>query len=448
MANTLKQLLEYSKANPNSSDAKNLRKSIARGDWDSEAQQEGVDLSPLGRNKPLTFGERLKMSFGDKGTIEELKRREEQAGLRGKLDVGDIADVVGSAIPVITSTIGGTLGSAAPGVGTALGIAGGTAAGETIKRGIGQALGVREEKTLGEEALGVVGQTAGSFVLSKGIDKAFNLATKYFPEKLMSTIFKQSADDIMAEVKSGGKNLTQAQEVLEEGFKGDAKTMMNQAQNTIKASEEQAQKLVTGTKLAIKNKSGYIKLISDYIDDLSKTSYGFANDVVTEGSAIIEGLKRTAGNQIDGQLALQTRRFIDGVRRTSSFKMNPNLSPSQMFYKEAADSLRKELSKQIPGLKDVMRKYAININAFEDLAKYAARTQNKELIDLLDVFILQGINPSAAIGRHLLLGGPVKTNIAQGLYQGGKLLESQITPGMAGAGVSLLEKGASKILED
>ncbi len=46
---TLKEIIQYSKANPNSDYAKNAYQLIQRGDFDAQAQKEGIDLSFAGR---------------------------------------------------------------------------------------------------------------------------------------------------------------------------------------------------------------------------------------------------------------------------------------------------------------------------------------------------------------------------------------------------------------
>ncbi len=124
---------------------------ITKGATDmfSTKQSSGVleSLSSSENNKP-TIGERFRASFGDADTKSKMAQREQEAGLRGKFDVGDIADVAGDFLPLA----GGILGSfAGPVVGTAVG----ATAGEVAKRGIGQALGVRD-KSLGQEAIGTL----------------------------------------------------------------------------------------------------------------------------------------------------------------------------------------------------------------------------------------------------------------------------------------------------
>jgi hypothetical protein len=111
----------------------------------------------------LSMAERFKSSFGDEKSIARMKRAEQLSGQRGKLEAGDIADVAGSALPIIGSLLGTIAGP--------VGVGAGTAAGEAVKRGVGQALGVRD-KTLGQEALGTIGAGVTAGVGAKVIPMA------------------------------------------------------------------------------------------------------------------------------------------------------------------------------------------------------------------------------------------------------------------------------------
>lgn len=366
------------------------------------------------------FWQRMKFGFGGKEAKAEQQRLEREAGLKGKLDLGDIADVFGATLPVVGSIVGAA--------GGLLGSAGGAAAGQAVRRGIGAMIGA-DQPTASDIAKDVAITGVGTYVGGKVLGGLFNLVSKAIPNNVMSTIFKQSADDIALGIKTGGKNLTQAQEVLKEGFRGSPQKMMTFAFDTMKKLETQTQALVKGKPVEITNKNGYIKLITDYVSNLKKSSFGFQNEVAKEGQSIVSQLVKTKSNKISGELALATRRFIDGARRTSSFKLNANLLPKEAAYKEGADLLRKQLSTQIKGLAEVMDKYSIHINAFEDLAKYAAKAQNRELFDLIDVFIMYGINPSAYLARRGLMSATAKTTLSQGLYQTGKAIEKVIPKG-------------------
>ena len=64
---------------------------INTGEILTEEQFNGLQETP--EEKALTFGERFKAGFGSPEVREQLKQREAEAGLRGKLDIGDIADI-------------------------------------------------------------------------------------------------------------------------------------------------------------------------------------------------------------------------------------------------------------------------------------------------------------------------------------------------------------------
>lgn len=51
---TLKEIIKYSKANPTSDYAKTAQQHITNGDFDAQAQKEGIDLSWAGRPKPAS----------------------------------------------------------------------------------------------------------------------------------------------------------------------------------------------------------------------------------------------------------------------------------------------------------------------------------------------------------------------------------------------------------
>lgn len=376
-----------------------------------------------GVSKPSSgsFLQRLKLGFGGREAIQQQHDIESTAGLRGKLDVGDIADVAGASLPILGGFLGGAGGPA--------GIAAGAALGQGARRIFGGLTGA-DQPTGGEIAKDVGITGVETYLGAKTLGYLFKASTKIIPQKLMSTIFKQSADDIMIGVRSQGKNLTQTEEVLKEGFRGSPEKMMTDAWNTMKSLEAQSKILVTGKSVDIPNKKGYVDLISNYLANLKSTSYGFETKIQQDGQNILNALKQAKGKTIPGEVVLSARRFIDGVRRASSFKLNPNLAPKEAAYKKAADVLRGVLGEQIEGLSPVMNRYSIHINAFEDLAKYAAKTQNKDIFDLLDVFIMYGIDPTAYFARRGLTSASMKTNVAQGLNRLGNVAQRFIPPGV------------------
>lgn len=382
----------------------------------------------------VQFFKRLKAGFAGNAK-QQITDIETEIGSRGKIDVGDIADIAGGLLPVA----GGIAGSFLSPI---LGSAAGAGAGQAVRRIIGGLIDADKPTAL-DLIKDVTVTSIGTAVGGKILGGLFNMITKTLPSKLVSTLFKQSADDIKINIRTGGTNLTQSEEVLKEGFRGSAEGMMTNSFNTMKQLELQLQSVVSGKPVLINNKSGYISLITDYIANLKKTSFGFQSEVAKEGSLIIKELTKIRGNTIPGELALVTRRFIDSVRRGSSFKLNPALSPKEAAYKEAADILRGNISTQISGAQNLLSRYKIHIDAFEDLAKYAAQKQNKDLFDLLDVFIMYGINPTAYLARRGLSSAGFKTTVAQGLYKTGKFLTGKLPPGLVPTAVTRMLQSQS-----
>lgn len=158
--------------------------------------------------KKLGFLERMRLSFGGKKSIAELKQREEEAGLRGKLDIGDIADITGSTLPVI----GGAIGA----VGGLGGVALGAGAGEAVKRGVGRILGVREGISLPKEALGVGTEIAATYAGGKVLGFVGKRLADRFP-KLLGIITGTDPDIVrtaLANPKVADLGIKQGDEAL------------------------------------------------------------------------------------------------------------------------------------------------------------------------------------------------------------------------------------------
>ena len=137
-------------------------------------ESEMLALESANAPKPSSFIQRLKGSFGD----DTYKNKNIVEGKNGTLKefAGDVADMVGPAIPFATSLIGAGGGAVAGvGVGAIPGAAIGAASGESLKQGIGHMLGVRGDTGLGSEvkdvalsgALTWIGGKTGSYVVSR-----------------------------------------------------------------------------------------------------------------------------------------------------------------------------------------------------------------------------------------------------------------------------------------
>lgn len=113
----------------------------------------------------VNFLQRAKLSFGDKASRERRRILEEQAGLAGKLDIGDIADVVGGIPSLAGFILGGAGGAVVGGVPGAIAGAGvGAGAGEFTRQAVGRALGTAERFAPAEVAEEAVIGSASSII--------------------------------------------------------------------------------------------------------------------------------------------------------------------------------------------------------------------------------------------------------------------------------------------
>jgi len=265
----------------------------------------------------------------------------------------------------------------------------------------GEADSAAQAFTLGLAVNGTLG-TLG--VIGKGI-------TKILPERLMSTIFKTSVDDLTAAYKTAARgkeiNPTLAREVLDRKLRGSSENMAIYSIKKMGDLERQVQNVLkeSGDELiSVANKKSYIKFLQNDVIDKFKT--GFFKGTARTAKALLKELDDAPAQQMNKTTALKLRRFIDGMRQTSSFRLDPNLSPRQDQFKSAANFLRKKLSKD-PRIAKLMNEERIYIEAFENIVDQAHKTKNKQVIGLVDVLaggggvasgsILGGVGAAAAI---------------------------------------------------
>ena len=269
-----------------------------------------------------------------------------------------------------------------------------------------------------------------------GVGKAL---TQKLPEKLYAQIFKYSADDLAAKYRSIAKgeelNPTLAKEALERGLKGSSENMAVYSVQKLNELEKSVQDFVTtsglsGKKLVVENLGGYKNILQTI---KSQFKAGFLSKRAEEADVLLKELaENTSGLTID--ITLRLRRFIDKMRNTSSFKLDPKLTPRQEEFKVATDTLRKKLADA--GLKDLMNEERIFIEAIDSIVSDAVRRQNKALLGLTDVLLGGGGLAAGATGAGVGIAAGVRafqqpvslTGLGQGLYRAGKLGEKLKIP--------------------
>ena len=440
------------------------------------------------------FTQRLKLGFGGEKSRAEGRRIEEEAGLRGSFDVGDIADVAGASLPLIGGVLGGIGASptalASGPVGPTAGAAIGTAAGESLRRGIGSALGVRDEETKGGEIGGIVkdvaksgvytylaGKTLETIAKIPPVKKALEVVTQKIPERLYSTFFKTSSDDLSKQIRTGAMaklqaenpelfanyvkqgivrpgpsgvveiNPTLARQALDKAF-GSGKTgrslekMAEYSYLKQFEMESAARNIVknTGAKVNIGgDKKGYLKLLDDSLKTFKKEGYGFLSREAGEAKLLHKELSAVKSSKIPADLALRIRRTLDTFRSASSFRQSTTLGPKQAIFKTAADKLRGRLANEVPGLKETMKEYKFYIDTADNLVAEAAKKGNTRIFSLFDAIVggssLSGDVPGTGLG---LLAGlrtiqtpAILTFIARTLNQAPEVV-SKIAPTAVG----------------
>lgn len=265
--------------------------------------------------------------------------------------------------------------------------------------------------------------------------------TAKLPERLYSSIFKTSADDLAMQVRTkafaklqftnpelfnklrnygfikniNGKveiNLTLAKEALEVGM-GSAKTggsLEGMAEYSYLKQfelEARARDVVSKTKSTVNlgtKKTSYLNLLDDLYNNFVEGGYGKSGFLQSEAKSAKEmygAIKATKGTKIAADLALRLRRTIDNLRSTSAFRMSTKLSEKQAIFKSAADNIRGELSKVV-GLKDIMKEYKMYINFADDLIAEGARRGNTKIVTLFDAIVggssMSGNVPGSGLG--------------------------------------------------
>lgn len=296
-------------------------------------------------------------------------------------------------------------------------------------------------KKVGQAAIG--GAIAEGLV-APALEKTIKFIGKKIPERFFSTFFKTSADDLTQKLRTtslqkiqqenpqllnalkkrgivkiaNGKievNPTLAHEALAHGFgtkktgyslekmaeyslakqyelENAARTLVGETSKIGKTGTVNTTSKLTPDKFWINlgnKKDAYINLLKDINAEFSKQGYGgkgFLQGETQSVGRLLNVLKKTKGNKIPPDTALELRRLIDNLRNTSSFRLNTNLTSKQQSFKEAANYLRGKLA-EIPELKNIMNEYRFYINAVDDLIAEAARRGNTRIISLFDAVV-------------------------------------------------------------
>lgn len=274
---------------------------------------------------------------------------------------------------------------------------------------------------------------------SELLSKAGNVITKKLPERLYGQIFKNSPDDMRAQFESVARgqerNPTLAKEVLQRGISGSSETMAVDVYKNLNVLEDELQASAKGTMTTLPQKPKFIKLLRDIKGTFKGTFFAERGQ---EADELIRSLQSVRGDAVHAEDALKVKRYLDRMRNTSSFRMDPKLTVKQEELKVAADTVRNSL-KQNPTFRTLLNEERIHIQAFDDIVDDAVRRNNKQLLGLTD-YILGGGGMAAGagvsgIGTAAMVRGfqqpTTLTGMGQALYKTGKAMPAGMSKGLA-----------------
>lgn len=319
------------------------------------------------------------------------------------------------------------------------------------------------------------GQTALTAGVARGGLATIGEGARAFkiPERMYSTIFKNSAKDMISELKAGGieslrqsnptkyeefvkqgiikvdntgnpiVNETLAEQALDKGLRGSIRNMADEVVDGTLTSESQAQNIARNYKGTVDLTEPQIKNVLNKIGtDYEDVGFG---EISNQAKALVNQIE-TGGGKVSAETALNARRLLDKVRISTSFdKPATALSQTQGNLKTLADTIRNRVN-AIPGMGETMKNYSFYIDALEALAKEAARRGNNQVIGLIDSVFLAGgvpVDPVAggilATAQKLLRSVYGNTKLAQSIYNSnlGTKASGMLTSGSAGVQSSL-----------
>jgi hypothetical protein len=256
-----------------------------------------------------------------------------------------------------------------------------------------------------------------------------NALTVKLPEKLYTQIFNAAKDDIALAFKAEAKGVvdpTLAREVLERGVMGSDQNMAVFMYRKLLDYEKQLQVKASKKVLTLPTdtKDKYLGLL-DTIEQ--RFGAGFFSDRAKDAASLRDALNFSQGNVMKASDMLRLRRFLDDMRSTSSFRLDPSLAPKQEELKIAADLLRARL-RTVPEFKTLINEERVMIQGFDAVVADAVRRGNRQLLTLTDAIIGGGGMASGVPGMGIGVMAGVRwgqlpkqlTRIGQGLYRAGQ----------------------------
>ncbi len=336
--------------------------------------------------------------------------------------------------------------------GAAARIAGSTIGGAEL----GALSGGAQSLALGRSAKEAIGDTitgaAVGGVVSGGLTatgEALTWFTTKLPERLRTPIYRDAEKDAKEYLESVAKgkkvNPTLARESLNERVFGTLEGQYKYSTGKLNDFERQLQNTLKDKRITVTNKKSYIKLLKEV-----KGQFGTEfSDTGKAADGLITQLKGYKTQKLPAPVVLKLRRFVDGVRKTSSFNANSILNPKQEMYKNAANQLRTMVAKQ-GNAGSLINKERMYIGFRDSILDEYVRRNNKAVINLQDIILGGGGTAvggpfGGAIGAgsvRIFQTPTVATGLGQALFELGKIAPKAGKTANVAKALSVL--GASK----
>ncbi len=328
----------------------------------------------------INFLQRLRLGFGGPEAQEQKRQLEEQAGLRGKFDIGDVADIAGGVLPIaggILGAAGGTLFGTP--VGAIPGAAIGTMAGEATKQAIGRALGVREEVPLTKEAtelglaggLTFLGGKLGGYVISR-IPKFLGIFTGESDEvirealknpKITDTALKQGDETLRRAIQIGSQKTIEAKNSFLQGAKDAFQKLMTAVPEKMKIAPNiiinDFKNLLESQKVKITKKG------LDFTISPIKANPGEISKIQATYDALLGWKDWSVGG------VRSLKQLVGSLTKFADEAGIPSKSPTLgRFYHQVDEQIRAKLPLTLRRTYDDLNKnFADNIDLFDDMIK-------------------------------------------------------------------------------
>jgi len=321
-------------------------------------------------------------------------------------------------LPFLGGVGGGVLGGVAGGgFGAIPGGAAGAGGGELLKQLLlKQQLNVGAIK--GEAQTGAIGGLLGG-VTGKVFGKVAGAATKYLPERLMGSVFKEAPTAARAAVQKGTQL---GKEALKRGIKGSDESIYANAVGRMTQLEELMQ-----TSLSTSNKSVSMQGIKNLVKPLLKSLTDAGNlQAVKSITNRVANIEAVHGKSIPVAVAQKVKRTLYDELRKNYGKLAGEETEA---LKTVARGLKEGIAKNVKGVGDINKELSVYGRVADSIEKKIASGASKNLVGLKDILLggagyglggIPGLVGAGAIkGLESTVGKTYLSNILSGVGKSG-----------------------------